>query len=166
MVVEEDTTMAVRMWVHGLFALAVLATAGCGPKNAQPGEADEKKGMDRLAIELRPSKDHYTTSETIDVAVVFRNRASSDLKIPMIESGQKFLFFAFLIVGHKGIVHLNEHWEFWMNPDEKPVRMLLLRPGETHEVTLRNILPFKNFPDLGDYPGQKFRLVAIYSDHS
>lgn len=124
-----------------------------------------KNGARQLAIELRLSKDAYSTSESVDATVIFRNSGRSELKLPMIEGEQKLLFFDFVAIGSMGTQFLTNHGQAWGDPYVKEVKLIQLAAGETHTVRLRNVLPFQAF-DAGQFEGEQYKVVAVYRDHS
>lgn len=160
---RQRKTMAVLLILGPGMLLAYLVLGSVAP--AAPEDKKEKGVVDRLTIELRLSKEEYTVAESVDGEVVFRNNGKDDLKVPLIEGEEKMLFFDFLMLGDMGKGHLTRHGDGWSDPSVKPVKLVLLRPGATHTVKLKNLLSLQAF-DAGVHEKEQYKLVAIYRDHS
>jgi hypothetical protein len=150
--------------------LSVGWLGGCLGPNGQgksSSPTNKKAAQEKnLTIELRLPKSNYTTAESIDVDIVFRNDGNNDVKIPMCDGPAKNLFFDFLIVGDMGKGYLTDRGQGWGNPSVKPVKMINLMPGGSYSVHLEDVLPSQSYPGLGVHSDEGYKLLAIYRDHS
>ena len=84
----------------------------------------------------------------------------------MCDGPKRILFFEFLIIGDMGTAYLTNNSDGWADPSVKPVRMMHMLPGGTFDVRLENILPIRLYPDLNLFPDERFKMLAIYRDHT